>query len=96
MRRSETLKLGELIKQSITANKLDDGLDKVRVKEIWFEVAGSYAVKATTDVYAENGKLYVSLNSSIIRSEIMLIRSELVKRINQQLGRRFINEIVVR
>lgn len=96
MRRSETVKLSELIKASIAENKLEDGLDKVRVKELWFEVAGSYAVKATKDVYVENQKLYVSLSSSIIRSEIMLIRSELVKRINQQIGRNFITEIIVR
>lgn len=96
MRRSETIKISELIKQSISVNKLGDGIDKVRVKTIWKDLTGDFVTNATTDIYFDKGKLYVSINSSIIRSEIMLIRSELVKRINKELGRSFINEIIVR
>lgn len=96
MRRSETVKLSELIKQSISANKLGDGIDKVRVKEIWKDLTGEFVTNATTDIYYDKGKLYVSINSSIIRSELLIIRSELVKRINSKLGRNFINEIIVR
>lgn len=96
MRRSETVKLSDLIKQSISANKLEDGIDKVRIKTIWNDVAGYHIAKATTELHVSNSSLFVSLNSSILRSELMLIRSELVKRINKELGRRFITEIIVR
>ena len=96
MRRSETVKLSELIKKSIQANKLDDGIDKVRIKSLWREIAGYHISKATTELNISKSVLYVSLNSSILRSELMMIRSELVKRINKELGRKFISEIVVR
>lgn len=96
MRRSETIKLSDLIKQTISNNNLGDGIDKVRVKTIWKEVTGVYISNATTEISVSKSTLFVSINSSIIRSEIMLIRSELIKRINKELGRRFITEIVVR
>jgi hypothetical protein len=96
MRRSETVKLSELIKKSIQANKLEDGIDRVRIKSLWLEVAGYHINKATTELKVSKSVLYVSMNSSILRSELLLIRSELVKRINKELGRTFISEIVVR
>ena len=96
MRRHETIKLGELIKQSISSNKLDDGLDKVRAKALWSQIAGDHISKATTEISINKSTLYVSISSSIIRSEIMLIKSELVKRINKELGRRFITDLIVR
>ncbi len=96
MRRSETIKLSDLIKQTISDNKLEDGIDKVRVKTIWKEVAGVHISNATTDISVNKSSLFISINSSIIRSEVMLIRSELIRRINRELGRRFITEIIVR
>jgi len=96
MRRSETEKLSDIIKKAVQINKLTDGIDKVRIKSLWREIAGHHIYKATTELYVSRSILYVSLNSSILRSELLLIRSELVKRINEELGRKFITSIVVR
>ncbi len=96
MRRSNTESISDLIKKAIDENNLNDGLDKVRVKTIWKDVTGTYISNATTEINVYSSKLFVKISSSIIRSELMLIRSELVKRINKELGRDFITEIVVR
>ena len=96
MKRQGAINIKDLIKQSINENRLNDGLDKVRVKAMWEEVTGTYISNATTDIYIHTSKLFVSINSSIIRSELMMIRGELVNRINKNLGRRFINEIIIR
>jgi hypothetical protein len=96
MKRTGAINIKDLIQQAITENKLSDGIDEVRVKSIWKEVTGTYVTNATTEITIHESKLYVSINSSIIRSELLLIRKELVKRINQKIGRRFINEIIIR
>ena len=96
MRRSNTEPLSDLIKKAIKDNNLSDGIDKVRVKTIWKDVTGTYISNATTEIYVYSSKLFIKVSSSIIRSEIMLIRTELVKRINNELGREFITEIVIR
>jgi len=96
MRRSDTTSIKDLIKLCIVENKLEDGIDKVRVKSVWKNVAGYYIYNATTDIYVSNKSLIVSVNSSILRSEILLIKNELIKRINREIGRDFISEIVLR
>ncbi|MDD2636789.1 MAG: DUF721 domain-containing protein [Bacteroidales bacterium] len=96
MRRSNTESISDLIKKAIADNNLNDGLDKVRIKTIWKDVTGTHIANATTEINVYSSKLFVKISSSIIRSELMLIRSELVKRINKELGREFITEIVVR
>lgn len=96
MKRSNTIGIKDLIKQAVETNRLNDGLDKVKVLKLWRNVAGEYTANATTDIYIADSKLFVKVNSSIIRSEILLIRSELRNRINKEIGRDFIREIVVR
>ncbi len=96
MKRTGAINIKDLIQQAFDEQKLNDGLDVVKVKSLWKDVTGTYVANATTDIDVHASKLYVSINSSIIRSELMLIRSELVRRINQNIGRHFINEIIIR
>ncbi|PLX06191.1 MAG: DUF721 domain-containing protein [Marinilabiliales bacterium] len=96
MKRTGAISIKDLVQQAIDENKLNDGLDKVRVKSLWKEVCGTYVANATTDIQINSSRLFVSVNSSIIRSELLLIRSELVKRLNKNLGREFIKEIIIR
>ncbi len=96
MRKSNTIKLGDLIKQTIVSNNLQDGLDIDRIKEIWATETGEHISKLTKEITFDKGKLYVSINSSLVRSEILLIRAELIKRINTKLGRSFVKELIVR
>jgi hypothetical protein len=96
MRRSGTVSIKDLIKLCIKQNNLEDGIDSVRIRKIWRNITGEYISKATTDMQIYNQSLIVHINSSILRSEIMLIRSELIKRINKEIGRDFISEIILR
>ncbi len=96
MKRIGSQSIKNLVRQAILENNLKDGLDKVRVKAIWKDICGHYISNATTNIYVDNSKLFVSVNSSIIRNELLLIKSELIKRINKEIGRTFINEIIIR
>lgn len=96
MRRTNTSHLSEILNEFIKTNKLEDGIDNARINGIWEDVTGTYIAKSTKNIYVKNNELFVSINSSIIRNEIILIKSELVKRMNKKIGREFIKNIIVR
>jgi hypothetical protein len=96
MKHTNTTPISDLLRQFIKENKLENGIDNVRIKEIWSDITGVYISKATTQIYVSNQSLFVSVNSSILRNEIMLIKSQLVQKINEQLGRQYIKEIILR
>jgi len=96
MRRSETLPIVDLLKVVLNSEKLRDGLDTVRAKNLWIELCGDHIAKSTEDIQIKNNIMIVKINSSLIRNEIILIESEIIKRINSKLGRKFIIDIIVR
>ncbi|HOK38273.1 MAG: DUF721 domain-containing protein [Bacteroidales bacterium] len=96
MRRSQTLKLSEILKMTFTSPKLADGLDMVRAKNLWTEICGQHVACVTEDILVKNNIIYVKINSSIIKTEILMIKAEIIKRINQELGRDFIKDIILR
>lgn len=95
MRRTNTAPLSEILRDFITKNKLEDGIDNVKINNIWEDVTGKYIANSTKNMYVHRNKLFVNIQSPILRNEIMIIKSELVKRINNKIGRKYIDEIII-
>ena len=97
MRKSQTLPLSDILRYCVQGNtKLEDGLDNAKIKTIWANVTNEHIAKLTKNISVSNKTLTITVNSSIVRNEILLIKSELIKRINKELGRDFISQIVLR
>ncbi len=89
--------IGTILAAVIAANSsLADGYYKQKIKSSWKDVAGEFVANATEDININGRKMYVKLNSAIIRSEIMMIRSQLTYKLNQAVGHDTIDEIIVR
>ena len=62
----------------------------------WQDISGRQILTATESVWLEKRKLFVKLNSASWRQELHLQRSAWRDRLNQELGRDAIDEIVFR
>lgn len=89
--------IGTLIDAVMASNPLlAEGYCKQKIKSSWKDVAGEFVANATENISINGRKMYVKINSAIIRSEIMMIRSQLTYKLNQAAGRDTIDEIIVR
>ncbi|MCY1633180.1 MULTISPECIES: DUF721 domain-containing protein [Marinifilum] len=96
MRRSNTQKIDELIKEVLKESKLDVKLKEYELVNSWEKVIGKTVANATTDIYIRNRRLFVAVRSSVIRNELMIIRDGLTKALNREVQANIIDEIVVR
>jgi hypothetical protein len=96
MRRSNTQKIDELIKEVLKESKLDVKLKEYELVNSWEKVIGKTVANATTDIYIRNRRLFVAVRSSVVRNELMIIRDGLVKALNREVQANIIDDIVVR
>jgi len=96
VRKKNNISLGEALKEFISSNKLQKGLDKVLVKEAWVSLMGNGVNNYTTALDLRNGTLYVSLSSSVLREELSLGKSKIINLLNEELGREVVSKIVLR
>jgi len=75
---------------------LSRGIYKSRIPAAWNEVVGPSAARVTKSVWFRNGVVYVSLHSSIIRSELMLHRDTIIRNMNEKIGSGVVTELVLR
>lgn len=97
MKRRNAQLIGEVIRDFFEDNtELYEQILQIRVKRAWGEVLGPMVLQYTRNIYVKDRILYVSLNSSVLRSELVLCRERLVKSLNQYAGSCVIEDIVIR
>jgi hypothetical protein len=96
MKRTNTQKLGDVLKEFLHEQHLDTKLYEMQLIESWEKVLGATVKKYTAEIYIHNRKLHVKLNSSILKNDLMLSREKLVIALNKQVGIEVISDIIFR
>jgi hypothetical protein len=96
MRRSKTITLAEAMQDYIKEMKLGDKLREVGIIDSWEKTVGKAIASRTSRVYIKDGILYVHLNSSIVRNELLMIREALREKLNETAGAVVIKDIVLK
>ena len=71
-------------------------MDRVNARDAWSSLMGNGVNNYTTSVELKNETLYVSLSSSVLREELSLGKSKIIKMINEELGKELVKKLVLR
>ena len=96
MRRSKTITLAEALKDYVREMKLDVKLSEVGVINSWEEVVGKAISSRTSKIYIKDHILFVHLNSSVVRNELLMLKQALKEKLNEKAGSEVIKDIVLR
>jgi hypothetical protein len=96
MRRVNTQIIGNVLDDFFEQNPaLADKLAETRVMDSWNTVLGASVSKFTTNLYIRKRSLYVKLTSSVLKSELMLCREQMIDKLNNHVGRNVIDNIIL-
>jgi predicted nucleic acid-binding Zn ribbon protein len=88
--------LKEVIEQLVKAYGIGQKLDEAALLNAWDSVVGKLFARHTLNLSIKNRVLYVKMDSSVIRNELMMARSKLVDLLNKEAGKTVIDDIVFR
>jgi len=83
----------DLILKNLRAQGLETPLLQKRLIDSWSEVAGQMVANYTDGMYIRNQTLFVHITSPALRSELMMMRTELVRKLNTHVGSQVIADI---
>lgn len=95
-RGNENTSMKEALSAFIQKNKLEKGIDKVDVRAAWAKLMGNGVDNYTTEIELKFGTLYVSLSSSVLREELSLGKSKIVRMINEEIGKEVVMKLILR
>ncbi len=95
MERRKSEELTAVIHRFMRESGLETPLNQYRLIEAWGEVAGRLVAEHTRELYIRNQSLYVRLASPALRANLMLMRRDLVARLNAAVRADVIADIVL-
>ena len=95
-RLNKNQKIQDILSSFVKDNKLEKGLDNVRVGAAWRELLGNGVQNYTTNVRLQNKTLYVNLSSSVLREVLSYGKDKIIKLINDELGKEVVDKIILK
>lgn len=93
---NEESPIGDVLKQFITQNKLEAGMDVVNVRDAWKNLMGNGVNNYTTEIQLNGSTLYVALSSAVLREELSYGKDKIIKMINEELRKDLVTNLVLR
>ena len=94
MGRTNDKSLKEVIDQMLNVYKLRRKFDETALVLAWPEMMGKAVANRTKDIFIREKKLFVRIESPVVKNEMVMIRSSIIDRMNERVGSTVIEEIV--
>ena len=96
MRKSSTQRIGEVIRECLRDLQIDRKLKEVQLISGWESMMGKTVSSRTDRIYIRNRVLYIHVTSSVLKNELLMMRGEIMNKLNENAGEKMVEEIVIR
>lgn len=93
MFKRSVLPLDDIVNQLLRQEGLETPLNERRLIDAWETVAGATIASYTTEKFIRNQVLFVNILNPALRSELSMMKTQLVDRLNAVIGARVITDI---
>ena len=94
MRKANDKSLKEAIEQMLNVYKIKRKFDETSVIAHWPELVGRPVANRTKELFISNKKLFLRVESSVIKNELMMMRTQIIEKINEEAKAVLIEEII--
>ncbi len=96
MKRNNTQSIAEAIRAYLKESKLEKPLKERQLVQSWETLLGRSVARSTSKIYLKDGRLFVHLNSSVVKNELYMLQDEILRKLNDAAGEELVKEIVLR
>ncbi len=95
MRKDRDLNIKDAVDQLLDVYKLRRKFDETALIAAWPEIIGRGIASRTKQLYIRDKKLFINVESAVIKNELFLIKSQIISRLNEHVGQEVIEDLVI-
>lgn len=92
-RKDNEAPLKDLIDKFMKAYNLDGRMKEMNIRHNWEEIVGPAIFRRTESVQFNGSVLLLKVKSSVMRQELLLIKSDLIAKINEYAGESLVSDV---
>ena len=90
------LSMQDAIKLFLKQSQLKTGMQALRIEDIWEEIMGKTIAKYTDKIQIINQTLFISSTVAQLKHELLYQKEKIIERVNEALGEKVINNVVIK
>lgn len=94
-RYQNTQSIQDVLEKILNSPALGKGIRETRAINAWEKVLGPTISRITKSLNIRGGVLYVSLNSSVIRNDLLMHKDKIIDALNAEAGGKVVYDLVV-
>jgi phosphopantetheine adenylyltransferase len=94
MKRSESVPLKEVLTKYIKVIGGEQKIRQIRLTKNWEQLMGKNINEQTQSIYFKNNIIYLKIRSSVVKHELFMMKTEIIKHLVQNIDKIEIKDIV--
>lgn len=94
MSRTNDKTLKEAMEQMLKVYRLKGKFDETFAVASWEEVVGKAVATRTKEIFIRDKKLFLRIESSVVKNELKMMRTQIIGNLNEKAGTEVIHEII--
>ena len=94
MRKANDKSLKDAIEQMLNVYKIKRRFDETGVLAAWPELVGKPVANRTKELFIRDRKLFLRIESSVIKNELMMMRAQIMEKINEKANCVLVEEVI--
>jgi hypothetical protein len=95
MKRGDSESIDKLVDSVFESLGYGNKIKEMEVVGAWKEIIGVSVANKTEKIFFNNGKLYVKLNSPVVKNELMMLKEGIKLALNKKVKAEIVKEIII-
>ena len=95
MRFTREKPIADIVERLLSQYQLKGKLLELNIVQAWQELMGTSITRQTQQIYFKDDKLFIRLDSSILKNELYFSKTRLIALLNQKLKSNAIQDIIL-
>lgn len=94
MRKANDKSIKDAIEQMLNVYKIKQKFDETSVIAHWARFVGTPVANRTKKIYVSQKRLFVHIESSVVKNELLMMKEQIITKINEEAGVLLIEDII--
>ena len=90
------LSLAEAMKEFLKKSRIKSGIQALQIEDAWGKIMGKTIAKYTDKIEIIGSTLFISSTVAPLKNELLYQKPKIIERVNEALGEKVINEVVIK
>ena len=87
--------VSDALKKFLESSRIKGGIQALQIEDAWEQIMGKTVAKYTDKIQIIGDKLFITTNVAPLKNELIYQKEKIKQRVNEALGQKVVNEVIV-